>query len=142
MGTLRKTYDQQGQGVVQGACADRAKQSADAFSIRLRTFFTPCQGLAELRKRKFKGRPAATCDVDDGALADFRRKVCVVNSDGDSGTRRVMFLAAQEYFPSVALVIRDLCHALRIGTQKPLQLETLYGQVYEELVNKGHFLHV
>ena len=38
------------------------------------------------------------------------------------------------------MIIRDVAHALRIATQKPLQLEGLYGHVYEEIINKRHAL--
>ena len=38
------------------------------------------------------------------------------------------------------MVIRDPAHAIRIATQKPLQLEEEFGQVYEELIGKRHAL--
>ena len=38
------------------------------------------------------------------------------------------------------MTIRDPAHAIRIAVQKPLQLEALYGEVYEELINKRHAL--
>ena len=38
------------------------------------------------------------------------------------------------------MVIRDPAHAIRISTQKPLQLEEEFGKVYEELIGKRHAL--
>ena len=77
---------------------------------------------------------------DEEALQSFRHKVRILAADGGSGERRAVFLATKKYFPRASVVIRDPAHALRIATQKPLQLEGLYGHVYEEIINKRHAL--
>ena len=38
------------------------------------------------------------------------------------------------------MLIRDPAHGIRISTQKPLQLEEEFGQVYEELIGEKHAL--
>ena len=46
----------------------------------------------------------------------------------------------QKYFPEASFVIRDPAHALRIAMYKPLQLETYYGEVYKQIIDKRHAL--
>jgi len=50
------------------------------------------------------------------------------------------FLDVQKYFPEASFVIRDPAHALRIAMYKPLQLETYYGEVYKQIIDKRHAL--
>ena len=51
-----------------------------------------------------------------------------------------MFLSAKSFFPNSDVAIRDFAHAVRIATVKPMQLVSLYEDVYEELINKRHAL--
>ena len=69
------------------------------------------------------------------SVAAFRNKVRIVAADGGAAERRAVFLAVQKSFPHADFVIRDAAHALRIAMYKPLQLESLYGEVYKELTS-------
>ena len=73
-------------------------------------------------------------------MQQFRKKVRILASDGGSAERRALFLAARKYFPNVQFVVEDPAHGLRIATVKPLQLETYFSEIQEELFNKKHAL--
>ena len=77
---------------------------------------------------------------DEQAHENYRRKVRILASDGGAAERRSLFLSARSFFPNADVAIRDFAHAVRIATVKPMQLVSLYEDVYEELINKRHAL--
>ncbi len=84
-------------------------------------------------------QPVAT--LDEEGLNSFRHKVRVLASDGGAAERRALFFsAAGEFYPNANLAIKDLTHCIRIATQKPLHIVSIYEEVYEEIVNKRHSL--
>ena len=98
------------------------------------------------RKRKdmsASGDNAADSNLhrfDEQAHDNYRRKVRILASDGGAAERRSLFLSAKSFFPNSDVAIRDFAHAVRIATVKPMQLVSLYEDVYEELINKRHAL--
>ena len=50
-----------------------------------------------------------------------------------------MFLAAQELFPNLLIVIRDPAHAIRIASQS-LHCDEVFGEVWRELFDNQHAL--
>ena len=50
-----------------------------------------------------------------------------------------MFLAAQELFPNLLIVIRDPAHAIRIASQS-LHCDDVFGEVWRELFDNQHAL--
>ena len=104
----------------------------------VRAFFTPLQQNVSRRRGGAPNQPAAVAPASGGAgdrdhnvgacneeeLHEFKKKVRILASDGGSGERRGVFLAAEKYFPNVQFVIEDPAHGLRIATVKPLQLES------------------
>ena len=120
----------------------------------LRAFFTP---LPQNLSRATPNQPAAVAPASGGAgnrgrkrelvgicneqeLHEFKKKVRILASDGGASERRGLFLAAEKYFPNVQFVIEDPAHGLRIATVKPLQLESYFGEIQDELFNKRHAL--
>ena len=60
--------------------------------------------------------------------------------ESHSAERRATFLTAHKYFPTVQFVIEDPAHGLRIAMVKPLQLETYFGGIQEELITNRNAL--
>ena len=77
------------------------------------------------------------CDED--LKKHIIKSVLVVAADGDSGGRRVLFLAARELFPNLLLCIRDSAHAIRLAA-KALHSDEVFGEVWQELFHKEHAL--
>ena len=77
---------------------------------------------------------------DEQAHENYRLKVRILASDGGAAERRSLFFSARSFFPNADVAIRDFAHAVRIATVKPMQLVSLYEDVYEELINKRHAL--
>ena len=96
----------------------------------------PASGGAKNRDRKMEF--VGTCNEKE--LHEFKKKVRILASDGGAAERRGLFLAAEKYFPNVQFVIEDPAHGLRIATVKPLQLESYFGEIQDELFNKRHAL--
>ena len=144
IGVFRKSYDPKQQGVVPGLSEDHAALTLQSMKSKVNSFFTPAEGLRKLsRKRRWRDSPSAAGDGPvcvTQAVDAFRKKMRFLASDGGTGERRVVFLAAEKFFPGVVLAIRDMAHALRIATQKPLQLESMYGEVYNALIDRRHAL--
>ena len=82
----------------------------------------------------------STDRFDKEAHDNYCRKVRILASDGGAAERRSLFLSAKVFFPNADVAIRDFAHAVRIATVKPMQLVSLYEDVYEELINKRHAL--
>ena len=142
LGTYRRSYIGKAKVGEQTTVADEVTEDHALNALKhLREFlerlFTPMAS----RKRR---RPGSACGeircCNEEELNAFRRKVRILAADGGSAERRAVFLAAERYFPNVSLVIRDPAHGIRIAIQKPLQLESLFKGVYDELIDNRHAL--
>ena len=162
IGVLRRRYDVT-DDVARQIKEDHAAHNLVLLDQTLRAFFTPLPSkvlkanspgaVGMKRLPGAAGTTVAACGAkrkrapqkeepqcDEVALQGFRKKVRILCADGGSGERRALFLAAKHYFPNVQLVIRDPAHGLRIATCKPMQLQSYFKEVYEELINKRHAL--
>ena len=79
----------------------------------LNTFCTPF---------RLTGRPSATDLVLEEHIMKCTR---VYAADGGSTERRALLLAAEQFFPNIALLLRDAAHALRIAIKNPLHSDDI-----------------
>ena len=133
IGALRLSYEEASPNVAQEITEDHAAHALTVLKNALRRFCTP------LRSRLKSARGDSSGFLED-LWQKFVQCVRILAADGDKGERRTLFLACRELFPNVAALLRDPAHIIRISTQKPLQLEDLYGEVFSELVGKRHAL--
>jgi hypothetical protein len=157
LGLASKSYGSAGSSAVADAQDDHAKQGDEELRRIHNRFFTFNATLSLPRRKKrahesaergtgaAKHTPASggkPLQFFDGRACDnFRTKVRILAADGGAAERRSLFCSATcGFFPNADFVIRDFAHAVRIATQKPMQLVSIYKDVYEELINKRHAL--
>ena len=172
IGIVRKQY------VVTGDISGELKDDHAVQNLRLldesfRAFYTPMQSKLPKKRRaqpaagapasggvlpviggkRHRGIKRKPCECNEDELHAFKKKVRILVSDGGSPERRATSLTALNYFQNVHLVIEDSAHGLRIAMVKPLQLETYFGGMQEELItnrfalipdiqNSGKWTHI
>ena len=86
-------------------------------------------------------QPAAARGIETTTSAPATKKNCTNLKRKCASWRAARgVFAAEKYFPNVQFVIEDPAHGLRIATVKPLQLESYFGEIQDELFNKRHAL--
>ena len=60
------------------------------------------------------------CGSDEAFLARVRKKIMVLTGDGCPALQKAFKMHVHTILPSVALIIRDACHAIRIATREPV----------------------
>jgi hypothetical protein len=134
LGIVSKSYE--AEDTASSLREDHAQHASKELEGFLKRFFTPLA--TKKRGRAAREQPAASFCAEE--LARFRKKVRVLTSDGGAAERRALFFEAQTFFYNVKYLIRDLAHAIRIATQVPLRIESMYKEVFEELMDKRHAL--
>ena len=79
-------------------------------------------------------------DFDEGLMTHICSHVRSLSSDGAPHERKALFMACRDVFPNTFMVIRDMAHAVRIAAKKPLHMDEVFGQVWEELFDKKEAL--
>ena len=83
----------------------------------------------------------AACGAFDVTLYEaIKNNTRILAADGAKSERRMLLMACRQFFTRVGMVIRDPAHAIRIATQKPMQLEDEFGAVYADLIGNKHAL--
>lgn len=123
------------------AVVDSSRQTARSPASSQPGAISDGSGRPAVAKRKKRQRPPIPLKLDEEAHQSYRNKVRVLASDGGKAERRALFCSgAGEYFPNVAMAIKDMTHTIRIATATPMQLVGVYEDVYEEILNKKHAL--
>lgn len=134
LGIVAKSYDKG--DIAKSLREDHAQHTSKELVEFFQRFFTPLA--TRKRGRGARGQPAASFCAEE--LDRFRRKVRVLTSDGGGSERRALFLQAESFFVNAKYTIRDPAHAIRIALQVPLRMESMYKEVFDELMNKRHAL--
>lgn len=136
--------------VVRSESIPETQEDRSTFGVRMlsqliRRFCTPYADRRQGRNAKSSGQPLAplgqkSCTETLRLMEHIIASVTTVAADGARSERRVLFLAARRLFKNVRMMIRDGAHAIRIAMEKPLHLDTTFGDIWTSLFDEKHSL--